>query len=77
MYNHPELGRRLAQAKLEEARSRMQRAAALRAAALDRQAPTLSAGTRRDRWPLLMLATASRRRARGRSLRANSPWTNG
>lgn len=75
MYNHPELERRLAQAKIEEARSRTQRAQALRAASLDQGAPAVNEGTHNDRWAAPMPATASWWRTRRSSLRANAPWT--
>jgi hypothetical protein len=50
VYIHPELGLRLAQAKIEEARSLAQRESALRAASLDRRVARVAVDTRRDRW---------------------------
>lgn len=73
MYNHPELGLRLAQAKAEEAQSRAQRASALRAAVLDRRVSGVTAGTRRYKWAALMLAMFSRSRAWRRSVRQTPP----
>jgi hypothetical protein len=48
MYIHPELGLRLAQSKIEEARSRARHGSALRSATLDRQASGVAAGRRRN-----------------------------
>lgn len=75
MYTHPELGLRLAQAKIDEALSRAQRASALRAASLAGRGSGVTIGTRRDRWAALMLGAFSRSRARRRRLRANAPRT--
>lgn len=72
---HPELARRLAAAKIDEARSRTQRASALRAASRDRRTLAVTVGTRRDRWVAPMLGTVSRWRARRKRLRANTPRT--
>jgi hypothetical protein len=75
MYIHPELGRRLAEAKIEEARSQTQRAWALRARSTDRRTPGVTPGTRRDGRAAPTLATVGRWRARRRSPRASAPRT--
>jgi hypothetical protein len=72
---HPELGLRLAQTKIEEARSRSQRASLLRAASTD-QGSSVTETKRRDRWAALLLATVSRSRVPRRSLRAKHPADN-
>jgi hypothetical protein len=63
MYTHPELGLRLAQTKIEEARSRAQRASALRTASVDRRVWAVTASTRRDRWAGRALASVIGSRA--------------
>jgi hypothetical protein len=60
MYIHPDLGLRLAQGKIEEALSRVQRAPALRDAFVDRRTSAVTGGTCRDRAAAPMLATISR-----------------
>jgi hypothetical protein len=75
VYIHPALGLRLAQAKIEESRSRAQRASAVRAAWLERRVSGVAAGARQDRWATSMLARVGRSRRRRRSLRANAPRT--
>jgi hypothetical protein len=78
MYIHPELGWRLAEAKIEEARARTQRARALRVRSMDRRTPGVIPGTRRDRRAAPTLAKGGTWRARRRSLRAGAtPTTNG
>jgi hypothetical protein len=72
---HPELGLRLAQTKIEEARSRAERASALRADSLDERLSGATVGTRRDRWAALGLARVRRSQARDRSLRPRAPRT--
>lgn len=72
MYTHPEEGLRLAQAKIEEARSRAQAEAAGRAAAPDREVAGVTVDTRRDRWA----ATVSRSWRRRRRRRTNPAVTN-
>jgi hypothetical protein len=75
MYTHPELGLRLAQGKIDEARSWARRASALRSARLDGQALGVAAGGRRNAWPAPVPASLGRSRARRRSLGARAPWT--
>jgi len=75
MYIHPELARRLAEAKIKEARSRTRHASVVRAASLDRRTLAVTVGKRRNRWAAPMLTTVNRWRARRRSLRANAPRT--
>ncbi len=70
----PELGRRLGQAKIEEARSRMQQAPALRAASLERQTPALKGAERPNTWTLAMLSAVSGWRGR-RTVRRSAPRT--
>jgi hypothetical protein len=72
MYTHPELGLRLAQVKIEEARSRAQLASAVRAASAARRVSAVTAGTRRDRTVALVLAAVGRSRVRRRSLPASA-----
>ena len=72
---HPELGRRLAEAEIKEARSRAQQAPVVRAASLDRRALGVTVGKRRNRWAAPMPAAVKRWRARRRSPRANAPRT--
>jgi len=50
VYIHPELGLRLAQAKIEEARSRVHGQSAPRAASLERRVSGVTVDTRKDRW---------------------------
>lgn len=71
MYIHPELGLRLAQAKIEETRSRAQGESALRAASLDRRVSGVTVDTRRPRWGAPMLAAVARSLPRRRRLPAN------
>ena len=66
MYIHPELARRLAQAKIEEAQARAQRASLVRAALLERREPGNARSTSRHRWAALMPRTVRRSRARRR-----------
>jgi len=75
MHIHPELGLRLAQSKIEEARSRARHASALRDASLDRQAWGVEAGASRNGWAAPTLPTAGRSRARRRSPGAGTPRT--
>ena len=71
MYTHPQLAQRLAQAKNEEARSRMQHAPALRAAMLERRTPAVPVSTHREGCTEPMLASITRRR-HPRSLGTNA-----
>lgn len=71
MYIHPELGLRLAQAKIEEARSRVHGQSAPRAASLERRVSGVTVDTRKDRWAAPRLATVSRSWPRRRRLREN------
>jgi hypothetical protein len=66
---HPELGLRLAQAKIEEARSRARRESAPRAASPERRVSGVTVGKRKGRWAASMLATLSRSWPRRRRLR--------
>jgi len=75
MYIHPELGQRLAEAEIKEARSRAQRAPAVRAALLDRRTLAVPAGKRRNRWAAPMIATVNGWWARRRSFRTKAPRT--
>lgn len=75
MYTHPELGLRLAQAKIEEAQSRARRASVLRAASVHPRASGVTVATRRYRWAARALATVSGLPARPSSRRANAPRT--
>jgi hypothetical protein len=75
VYIHPELGLRLARAKIEEARSRGQGASAPRAAWLERQASGVTVDRRKDRSVAQMLATISRSWLRRRRLREHHPRT--
>ena len=77
MYIDPETGRLLAQAKLEEAKSRMRSAAAVRAASLDRQRGPLSERGLKRRYSRVVPMSATTRRwlARRPSLRPHMPKT--
>jgi hypothetical protein len=75
VYIHPALGLRLAQSKIEEARSRAYHASARHAASLDGRVADGAVGTRGNRWSVPMLATVSRSRARRASLGARPPRT--
>jgi hypothetical protein len=75
MHIQPELGRRLAQAKLEEARSRAQRGLALRAASPNGRTPAPTAGTPGFEWAAPMLATVSRWRGPRTSPRPDARCT--
>ena len=74
MSMHPELGWRLAQAKIAEARSGTQRASALRAVSPELRVPGLTVSTRRRRWAAPIFAT-TRSRIRRPSLRTDAPRT--
>jgi hypothetical protein len=67
MYIHPDLGRQLAQGKINEALSKPQRVHALREASLDGSAQPLRAGSPDKRAPALHVVRAR--------LRANARWT--
>lgn len=73
MYIHPQLAQRLAQAKNQEARSRMQHAPELRAATLGRRTPAVTVNADGVRWAEATLASVTRRLALRRSLRTNAP----
>jgi hypothetical protein len=72
VYTNPELGLRLAQGKIEEARSRARRASTGRAAGRD---PRVTAEGDRNKWTAPMRATATQARAKSRSLRSIAPRT--
>jgi hypothetical protein len=69
VYIHPELGLRLARAKIEEARSRRQGESALRAASLEQRVSGVTVDRREDRLAAPMLATVSRSWLRRRRFR--------
>lgn len=77
MYLHPQMGRLLAQAKLEEAKSRMRTVAPVRAAALEQQQrPVIVRGPgRRHRRAAGEATTTSRWRPRRPSFRPHAPKT--
>jgi anaerobic selenocysteine-containing dehydrogenase len=75
MYMHPELARQLAQAQIEEARSRTQRASALRAARLDRRTEADLVAARRGTWAAAMPATVRSWHVRRAGPRASAPPT--
>ena len=75
MYTHPDLGLRLAQGKIEEARSWARRASALRGATRDQRVPQVVVLIRRKSRAAPTLPAFGRLRARRRSLRATSPRT--
>lgn len=75
MHIHPELGLRMAQIKIEDARARAERAAALRAASAGRRGSGATASTRQARWAERALAAVRSPQARPSSLRAKAPRT--
>jgi hypothetical protein len=75
VYTHPELGLRLAQGKIEEARAWARQVTAFRAASPEQRVPQVIVRIRRKRRAARMLPVFGRSRARRRSLRASAPRT--
>jgi hypothetical protein len=71
VYIHPELGLRLARAKIEEARSRRQGESAPRAASPVRRVSGVTVDRRKERLASPILATVSRSWLRRRRVREN------